>query len=144
MDSRRQLKMAQLIKEAFSEVLIRDGKSLYGSAFVTVSNVWVNADMSIVRFYLSIFNTNAPEDVVEKFRENKFEIKQALAEKLRHHLRRIPEIEFFKDDTLDYAFHIEEVFKKIKQEDEALQQEKAAPKKSLPAKKKAAVKPKKT
>jgi len=135
MNSRRQLKMAQLIKEAFSEILIHDGKSIYGSAFVTVSNVWVNADLSIVRFYISVYNSSDGEAVIKQFYEKKFEIKQSLADKLRHHLRRIPEIEFFKDDTLDYAFRIDEVFKKIKQEDESLHQSQQEPATTKPVRK---------
>jgi hypothetical protein len=46
-----------------------------------------------------------------------------LGEQLRHQLRRIPEIEFFKDDTLDYVHHMQDVFKKINEEDQELRKE---------------------
>ena len=116
MDSRRQLKIASLIKEAFTEILSRNGKNIYGKAFVTVTNVTVTSDLTLTRFYLSIFNAENPDEVVDKFREHKAEIKRQLGEKLRHHLRRIPEVEFFRDETLDNAYKIEEVFKKINDE----------------------------
>ena len=148
MDSRRQLKIASLIKEAFTEILARDGKSISGKAFVTVTNVTVTSDLTLTRFYLSIFGVENPDEVVQKFREHKTEIKRHLGEKLRHHLRRIPEIEFFRDETLDNAYRIEEVFKKINTEKEQFLKEQAekelqakAPKaratKKAPAKKKA-------
>ena len=118
MDSRRQLKIASLIKEAFTEILSREGKSIAGKAFITVTNVTVTSDLTLTRFYLSVFNEANPDEVVERFREHKAEVKRYLGEKLRHHLRRIPEIEFFRDETLDNAYRIEEVFKKINNEKE--------------------------
>ncbi|MBP7390271.1 MAG: 30S ribosome-binding factor RbfA [Chitinophagales bacterium] len=120
MDSRRQLKIGSLIKEVFSQVLLREGKNLYGKALVTVTNVKVTSDLTLARFYLSIYNTDTPDSVIDIFNEKKFEVKRMLAEKLRHDLRRIPEIEFFRDDTLDYVYHMEDVFKKIKEEDERI------------------------
>ena len=122
MDSRRQLKIGSLIKEVFSQVLLREGKNLYGKALVTVTNVKVTSDLTLARFYLSIYNTDTPDSVIDVFNEKNFEIKRMLAEKLRHDLRRIPEIEFFRDDTLDYVYHMEDVFKKIKEEDERIAQ----------------------
>ena len=120
MDSRRQLKIGSVIQEAFTDILSRDGKAIYGRAFVTVTNVKVTSDLSVARFYLSIFNAADGKEVVQKFNEHKFEIKRKLAERLRHQLRVIPELEFFRDESLDYAFHMEEVFKKIKGDDENL------------------------
>jgi len=61
--------------------------------------------------------------VVQSFREHKAEIKRQLGEKLRHHLRRIPEIEFFRDESLDNAYRIEEVFKKINDEKAVFEKE---------------------
>lgn len=123
MDSRRQLKVASLIQEAFTEILARDGKRLYGKALVTLSKVNVTSDLLLARFNLSIFNADDADAVVQKFNEHKFELKRALSEKLRHHMRRIPEIEFYKDGTMDYVFHMEDVFKRIREEDEALKKD---------------------
>ncbi len=145
MDNRRQLKIASVIQEAFTDILLRQGKSIFGKAFVTVTKVKVTSDLTLVRFYLSIYNTTEPDAVLEKFNEHKFEIKRELGQKLRHDLRRIPEIEFFRDDTLDYVDRIEHVFQKIKEEEKALAEDvEAANKKPLkaPAKKKAAAKKK--
>jgi ribosome-binding factor A len=140
MYSRRQLKMGSVIQEAFADILTREGRSIYGKAFVTITNAKVTADLSLVRFYLSIFNADDAEGIVEKFNERKFELKRKLAEKIRHQLRVMPEIEFFRDETLDYAFHMDEVFKKIKQDEDNLKAEVEASKKK--PKKRAATKAK--
>ncbi len=123
MDSRRQLKVASLIQEAFTEILARDGKKIYGKALVTVSKVNITSDLLLARFNLSIFNAEDADALIQKFNEHKFELKRALSEKLRHHMRRIPEIEFYKDGTMDYVYHMEDVFKRIKEEDEALKKQ---------------------
>lgn len=128
MDSRRQLKLGSVIKEAFTAILIRDGVTIYGKAFVTVTNVKVTSDLSLARFYVSIFNTEEPDTVIQAFYKHKHELKRKLSEKLRHQLRVMPEIEFFRDETLDYAYHIEDLFKKIKEDDARLKAEIETPK----------------
>lgn len=135
MDSRRQLKVGSEIQKAFSEILVRDGRAIFGKAFVTLTNAKATSDLSLVRFYLSVFNAENPDEIIDKFNERKFELKRKLAEKLRHQLRVMPEIEFFRDETLDYAFHIEEVFKKVHEEDERIKQEALSPKTEVKTKK---------
>lgn len=150
MDSRRQLQVGSIMQAAFSDILIREGKSIYGKAFVTLTKVKMTSDLGLARFYLSIYNSENPEEVIESLNERKSELKRKLVERLRNQLRVAPEIEFFRDETLEYAFHMEEVFKKIKEEDERIKAEVAAPKpeikrkttKTSPTKKKAAAKKK--
>ena len=144
MDTRRQLKVASLIKEAFTEILSKEGRGIYGKAFVTLTNVKLTSDLLLARFNLSIYNAEDPDAVVERFNEHKYEFKRWLGEKLRHHLRRIPEIEFYKDETLDYVFHMEDVFKKIKEEDRLLAEENLKKQSAPRAKKYAQVKTRKT
>ena len=57
----------------------------------------------------------------QKFEEKNKEIRKELGRRVRHQLRSIPELKFFIDDTLDYVFKMEELFNKIKKEDEGKQ-----------------------
>ena len=45
-----------------------------------------------------------------------WEIKKLLAARVRQQLRRIPEIKYFMDDTLDHVFKMDALFKKINEE----------------------------
>ena len=119
MDSRRQQKVASLIKEEFTDILLRTGRSIYGKAFVTVTNVKVTPDLATVRFHLSVFKGDK-EAVIKQFQDKKQEIKRMLGDKLRFNLRRVPEIEFYLDESLDDVFRMEELFKKIKTEDDTI------------------------
>jgi len=119
MDSRRQQKVASLIKEEFTDILLKSGRGFYGKAFVTVTNVKVTPDLSTVRFHVSVLNGDK-EEVIQKLQDHKQEIKRMLGDKLRFNLRRVPEVEFFLDDTLDDVFRMEELFKKIKTGDDGI------------------------
>lgn len=142
MDSRRQMKIASVIREAFTDILNREGTNIYGKSFVTVTNVKVTSDLGLVRFYISVFNSKNPDEVLANMNEQKADLKRKLSEKIRHQLRVMPNIEFFRDETLDYAYHMEDVFKKIKEEDQriaasALPDTEVTKKKAAPVKKKA-------
>lgn len=119
MDSRRQQKVASLIKEEFTDILLKNGRGIYGKAFVTVTNVNVTPDLATARFHLSVFNGDKDE-VIQQFQDKKQEIKRMLGDKLRFNLRRVPDVEFFLDDTLDDVFRMEELLRKIKAEDEGI------------------------
>lgn len=146
MESRRQLQVGSVMQEAFADIMARDGKSIYGSAFVTLTKVKMTSDLGLARFYLSIFKAEDPNEIIDKFNERKLELKRKLGERIRHQLRVMPEIVFFLDESLEYAFHMEDVFKKIKDDDDKLkrevaeQEEEKAKAKKPAAKKKAATK----
>ena len=50
---------------------------------------------------------------MKKIEKQSWKIKKALAEKIKHQVRRIPVIHYFEDDTLDHVFKMEEIFKEI-------------------------------
>jgi ribosome-binding factor A len=53
---------------------------------------------------------------LKKIEDRKGEIRRELGLRMKQQLRRIPELRFFKDDTLDHVFRMEELFKKINEE----------------------------
>lgn len=115
MDNRRQQKIASVIMEEFTDLMTKEGKAIYGTAFVTVTSVKVTSDLTLARFYLSVLNGDK-QSTLKAFNEKHHEIKRMLGERLRFQLRRIPELEFYIDDTIEHAFKIDELFKKIDEE----------------------------
>ncbi len=121
-EGKRQKQVAGLMQEEINGIFQRMGLSFVNGSMVSVSSVKVTPDLLEVRFYLSIYNPNETEksdrkDVLKKIEERKWEIKKELAAKVKHQLRRIPELKFFIDDTLDHVFKMEELFKKISTDD---------------------------
>ena len=84
---------------------------------VSISSVKITPDLLEARVYLSIFNAKDNKLVLKKIEERAWEIKKELVGKVKHQLRRIPEIKYFLDDTLDHVFKMEELFRKIKKEE---------------------------
>jgi ribosome-binding factor A len=58
---------------------------------------------------------------MKRIEEREWEVKKELAIKVKQQLRRIPELKFFLDDTLEHVFKMEELFKEIKKEDQSLE-----------------------
>lgn len=122
MDSRRQSKIAHLIQEVFGNLLQREGRSIIGNTFMTVTQVKVTPDLSVARIYISILaEPNAPT-IIKAMNKNKLEFRRLMGNDMRHDLRKIPELEFYLDDTLDYVEKMDKLFKKIHQEDQDIQQ----------------------
>ncbi len=114
MDSKRQLQIGELIKRNFAPILQEHGRYIYGDAFVSVTTVKVAPDLSMAKIYLSIFNAQDKEAVLNSISNHTHLLKQALVQRIKSQVRRIPVIHFFSDDTIDEMFRIDEMFESIK------------------------------
>ncbi|MBL0341510.1 MAG: 30S ribosome-binding factor RbfA [Bacteroidetes bacterium] len=112
MDSTRQLKYSRLIQKEISDIFQKEGKNYYGTSFVTVTGVKVSADLSIARIYISTFKEKG-DDVLHKIYPHSREIRRKLGERIKNQARIIPELEFFIDDSLDYAEKMDKIMKDI-------------------------------
>lgn len=110
MASKRQEQVAELIKRNFGIVLQQEGSYIYGSAFVTVTQVQVTPDLSQAKLYISVYNTEDKEAVLSMITKELRKLKQSLAYRIRKHVRRIPDIAVYLDDTLDEMYKLNEIF----------------------------------
>jgi len=110
MDSTRQNKIAKLIQKELAEIFLEDGIPVY-NCMLTVTQTRVTPDLSLARSYLSIFNAENNNDVLKAIKRNTKDIRYRLAQKVKHQLRVIPQLEFFIDDSLDYLENIENLLK---------------------------------
>jgi ribosome-binding factor A len=117
-EGKRQKQIGGLIQEEINAIFQRLGLSFVNNSMVSVSSVKITPDLLEARIYLSIYNAQDKKEVLKKVEDRHWEVKKELAARVKHQLRRIPELKFFLDDTLDQVFKMEELFNKIK-EDEA-------------------------
>lgn len=97
-----------MIKRNFSSVLQAEGPYVYGTEpLVTVTEVHPTPDLSQCKIYLSVWNTESKEEVIYKMNEEHHRLKQGLAHRIRKHIRRIPAIAFYIDETLDEMNRVE-------------------------------------
>lgn len=116
-EGKRQKQIAGLIQEEINIIFQRLGLSFINGGMVSVSSVKVTPDLLEVRIYLSIFQAADKKEILKKIEDRHWEIKKELAARIKHQLRRIPDIKFFLDDTLDHVFKMEELLNKIKSEE---------------------------
>lgn len=114
MDSKRQLQIGELIKRNFAPILQEHGRYIYGDAFVSVTSVKVAPDLSQAKIYLSIFNAEDKDTVLKQISNHTHILKQALVQRIKSQVRRIPVIYFFSDETIDEMFRIDAMFEEIK------------------------------
>ncbi|WP_299272195.1 30S ribosome-binding factor RbfA [uncultured Psychroserpens sp.] len=111
-ETQRQKKIGGILQQDLAEVLQKaaiDG-GLRG-VIISVSKVSVTTDLSIAKVYLSIFPNKEAQALLEGIRSNTPLIRHELAQRTKHQLRRMPNLEFFIDDSLDYIEGIERSLK---------------------------------
>lgn len=116
-EGKRQKQIGGLIQEEINAIFQRLGLSFINSGMVSVSSVKITPDLLEARIYLSIFNTPDKKEILKKIEDRHWEVKKELAARVKTQLRRIPELKFFLDDTLDQVFKMEELLNKIKGEE---------------------------
>lgn len=112
MESNRQKKIGGILQQDLVEVL--QGAATKGGMkglIISVSKVNVTTDLSIAKVYLSIFPNKGAEELLLGIRSNTPLIRHELAQRTKHQLRRMPNLQFFIDDSLEYIDQIEKSLK---------------------------------
>lgn len=117
-EGKRQKQVAGLLNEELNAIFQRMGLGMIDGGMVSISSVKVTPDLLEARIYLSFFQVQHPESAMLRVEEKAWEIKKELTSRISKQLRRMPELRFFRDDTLDQVFKMEELFKQIKPPDE--------------------------
>lgn len=119
METKRQKQVAELVKRNFSMILQQEGSYIYGPAvMVTVTGVKMSPDLNLAKIYLSVFNTENKQAVILEMEEQLHHLRQVLSARIRKQVRRIPEIAFFLDDTIDEMYRLDALFKRLHDEDQ--------------------------
>lgn len=112
-ESKRQKQIGGLLQKELTGIFQRLSLSMIDGGMLSIFSVKITPDLLEARIYLSLFQVKDEKAVMSKIEERAWEIKKELASKIKLQLRRIPELKFFQDDTLDYVFKMEEVFRDI-------------------------------
>ena len=115
-EGKRQKQIAGLLNEEMNGIFQRLGLNMIDGGMVSISSVKVTPDLLEARIYLSFFKVPDVKMALRKIEDRAHDIKRELAARVRHQLRSIPVLKFFKDDTLDHVFKMEELFRKIDEE----------------------------
>ena len=119
METIKQQQTGELVKRNFSQILQQEGSYIYGSTIlVTVTQVKMTPDLGLAKIYLSIFNTEHKQEPLLLLEEEKIRLRQVLGSRIKKWVRRIPEIDFYLDDTLDEMYRLSELFYKMEEDNQ--------------------------
>ncbi|WP_299057824.1 30S ribosome-binding factor RbfA [uncultured Polaribacter sp.] len=114
-ETNRQRKIAGVLQKDLVDVLQKAAQDGMKGVIISVSKVHVTSDLGVAKVYLSVFPSSKREELIKGVISNTTLIRHEMAARTKNQLRRMPELLFFGDDTLDY---IEKIDKSLKGEDE--------------------------
>ncbi|MEP0545789.1 MAG: 30S ribosome-binding factor RbfA [Rhodothermales bacterium] len=104
-----QREVAELLNNEFFEA---------SQSMVTVTNVRVTKDLGIAYINVSILGEEPARRQIafRRLEDIAPQVRQALAQRIRHQVRRIPELKFFLDESQQMVARMEELFDQIREE----------------------------
>lgn len=112
METNRQKKIAGVLQKDLADILqnsLRDAG--VSGIIISVTKVKVPTDLSQAKVHISVFPPKSAEDILKEINGIKHRIKHEAALRTKNQLRRMPELEFFIDDSLEYIENIEQSIK---------------------------------
>lgn len=107
METNRQKKIASVLQKDLVDVLQHAAQEGMKGVIISVTKVNVTTDLSMAKVFLSIFPSKKKDVLIEGIQSNTLMIKHELAKRTRNQLRRMPELTFYLDDSLDYIEDID-------------------------------------
>ncbi len=111
MEKTRLNKIGRLLQKELGDIFLKQTKAMPGT-LISVSAVRVSPDLGIAKAYLSIFPSERSEELLKAIRANTKAIRYDLGQRVHLQLRKIPELSFFIDDSLDYIENIDKLLNK--------------------------------
>ncbi len=112
METNRQKKIGALIQADITDILQGEvRKNAIKNLIITVSKVNVTSDLSIAKVHLSIFPSENGPELLKAIQSNTPMIKHDLAQRVKNQLRKVPNLHFYIDDSLDYIDKIDQALK---------------------------------
>ncbi|MBU8892716.1 MAG: 30S ribosome-binding factor RbfA [Bacteroidales bacterium] len=111
MSTTRQNKIERLLQRDLGDIFQKGTNTVFKGKMVTVTTVRISPDLSNARIYLSLFPVKEKKEFIEYINGMAGQIRFDLGKRIRHQLRKVPELSFFIDDSLDYIENIDSLLK---------------------------------
>lgn len=108
METNRQKKIAGVLQKDLAEVLQGAARDGMKGVIISVTKVQVTTDLGLAKVYLSVFPQLKREIILQGVKENSSSIRYEMAKRVKNQLRRMPDLAFYIDDSLDYIEDIDE------------------------------------
>ena len=113
MESTRQKKIGVTLQKDLTIILqklLKEGA--IGSIIASVTKVRVSPDLSSAKVYVSVFPVKNTPTIFDLIGQKKSEIRNSLGILVKNQIRRVPELFFYNDDSLEHIDSIDAALKK--------------------------------
>ena len=113
MESTRQKKIGVTLQKDLTIILqklLKEGAM--GSIIASVTKVRVSSDLSSAKVYISVFPVKNTPVIFDLISQKKSEIRNSLGILIKNQIRRVPELFFYNDDSLEHIDSIDAALKK--------------------------------
>jgi len=112
METNRQKKIGSVLQNDLVDILQGEvRKNGLTNLIISVSKVSVTTDLGVARVYLSVFPQDRAKEILEAVKSNAPLIKHDLSQRVKLQLRKVPNLSFYIDDSLDYIEKIDNALK---------------------------------
>jgi ribosome-binding factor A len=112
METNRQKKIGSVLQNDLVDILQGEvRKNGLTNLIISVSKVVVTTDLGVARVYLSVFPQNRAQEILTAVKSNAPLIKHDLSQRVKLQLRKVPNLSFYIDDSLDYIEKIDNALK---------------------------------
>jgi len=113
METNRQKKIGGVLQKDLVDILQGEvRKNGVTNLVISVSKVVVTTDLSVAKVYLSVFPQDKAKGLLEAIKSNAILIKHDLSQRVKLQLRKVPNLSFYIDDSLDYIEKIDSALAK--------------------------------
>ena len=108
METNRQKKIGGVLQKDLVDILQGEvRKNGISNLVISVSKVIVTTDLSVAKVYLSVFPQEKSAELMAAIKTNSQLIKHDLSQRVKLQLRKVPNLSFYIDDSLDYIEKID-------------------------------------
>ncbi len=105
-------RIESVVFRELGEIFASIGREEYPGHLISVSEVRVTPDLSIAKVFISIYPVKDAEEIFNDLKYRKNEIKYEFGTRVRHQLRRIPDLQLYLDETMERLEKIDKLLKK--------------------------------
>ena len=114
MDTTRQKKIAGILQKDLAVILLKLLKnSGRNNVLSSVTKVKISPDLSIAKIYVSVFPVLQAEPVLKLLVHKKNSVRNSLGKLIKNQVRRIPDLAFYIDDSLEHIDKVEDALKGV-------------------------------
>ena len=111
METNRQKKTAGVLQTHMVDVLQSAARDGMKGVLISVTKVRVTSDLGEAKIFLSVFPSDKREELLKGIISNTATIRHEMARRTKNQLRRMPNLAFYGDDSLDYIENIDNALK---------------------------------